>query len=141
MILHWNWEEIQALRAGAASILQDTRSGDWGSVAAPSETSALVEQLLPRLTGDLSIETLGELRGIRQSVAAICEHLRARLETRVIENHPGHEEAINNYFDYAHTLSVLHRLDAMEVQFTALIELMTGAPPTAETEWSITFSE
>lgn len=140
MILHCNFEELRALAAGAEMAAREPL-GEGASVAAPAEAAAQIELLLPRLTGDLSVETLAEQRGLRQAVALICETLRVRLEDRVLAHNPAHEEAIATYFDYAHTRTVLHRLDSIGAEMSAMIELMTGAPATPATARAITFPD
>ncbi len=141
MILQCNFEEIRALAAGAELLSARDSGGESSAVAAPVEAARYVEHLLPRLTGDLSIYTLADQQRVRMAVAAICETLHERLEARVLEYHPAHEEAVANYFDYAHVRTVLHRLDAIGAEMNALIELMTGAPPTAESARMITFPD
>ncbi len=141
MILQCNFEELRALVAGAELLSARESGGERSAVAAPVEAAAQIEQLLPRLTGDLSIQTLADQQQVRIAVAAICETLHDRLEARVLEHHPAHEEAVANYFDYAHVRSVLHRLDTIGAEMHAMIELMTGAPATAESARTITFPD
>ncbi len=139
MILQCNFEELRALAAGAEMVSAQERGGENSAVVAPAEATTQIEQLLPRLTGDLSIHTLADQQQVRGAVAAICETLHDRLEARVLEYHPAHEEAVANYFDYAHVRSVLHRLDTIGAEMNAIIELMTGAPATAESARTVTF--
>ncbi len=143
MILQCNFEEIRALAAGAELVFAHVPAGERSAVAAPAEAEAAthIEQLLPRLTGDLSIQSLADQQRVRIAVAAICETLHDRLEARVLEHHPAHEEAVANYFDYAHVRTVLHRLDGIGAEMNAMIELMTGAPATAESARTITFPD
>jgi hypothetical protein len=143
MILHCNFEELQALGAGVELVLDMERHRAQGesAVAAPAATIAQVEALRTRLGGDLSIETLADQRRVRSAVALITETLRERLEGRVIEFHPAHEEAVANYFDFGHTLAVLHRLDVMGAEMSALIELMTGETPTEDEARTISFAD
>ena len=61
MILHCNFEELGALKQGGHAFLGEG-SGEGSSVAAPPEGRAEVEALLPRLSGDLTIQTLSEQR-------------------------------------------------------------------------------
>ena len=58
MILTVNYEEIQALRAGARAVL-GSGPGPAVAVAAPPEDRARVEAL-PPLVGDISARTLAE---------------------------------------------------------------------------------
>lgn len=107
--------------------------GHYGgsAVAAPPEGVARVEQLLPRLGGDLSIETLDEQRRVRAAVGYLAGDLHRRLDDKVIEFYPAHEEAVALYFDYAHTRAVLHRLDQMGSEMEAIIDLIASGDPSA----------
>lgn len=140
MILTFNYEELRALAAGADLLLSRWDRSPDGAVAAPAEALAQVELLVPRLNGPLSIETLREQRSLREAVDLICRRLRDRMEAAVIELHPAHEEAVALYFDYAHSVSVLARLDEIGAEMNAMIELMTGRPVDREAE-EITFSD
>lgn len=128
MILRCNYEELRALANGADLVLADEEAGSSGGVAAPAEALALVEQLTPRLVGDLSVETLADQRNLRRAVAFICDNLRSRMEEVVVEHYPAHEEAVSQYFDYGYALAVLRRLDRAGEEMTAIIELTTGEP-------------
>lgn len=141
MILTCNYEELQALNAGAELILHGSGDADGGAVAAPAEALAHVALLQPRLTGPIAIETLEEQRSAQKAVEAICENLHDRMDEKVVEFHPAHEEAVALYFDYAHAYSVLRRLNEMGVQMTGLIELMTGETPTQETARELSFPD
>jgi hypothetical protein len=141
VILSCSFEELQALSAGAALLLDPGPFGNSGAVAAPAEALAQVAHLQPRLTSSLSINTLAEQRWIRTAVAAICENLHERMDETVLEYHPAHEQAVAYYFDYAHAFGVLKRLDEMGAEMTALIELMTGTSPTPESARSINFTD
>lgn len=141
MILNCNFEELQALSTGADLLLDAEETGSSGAVAAPSEVVTQVTLLVPRLGGDLSIETLSEQRWVRRGIAAICQELHDRMDEKVLEYHPAHEEAVAYYFDYAHAYGVLGRLDAMGAQMTAMIELLTGSEPTEETARLVSFPD
>lgn len=141
MILHCSFEELRALSAGAELVLNGARAESDGGVAAPAEALAHVENLLPQLTGDLSIETLEEQRRYEEALSLICDNLRTRLDGAVVDLYPAHEEAVALYFDYAHTRSVLDRVHQMGVEMGAMIEVMTGAPPTDATAHSVTFPD
>lgn len=132
MILYFNYEEIQALRAGARAYLGHDGSMTPSAVLAPSETRAHVEALLPRLEGDLSLPSLAELRVVQSAVAAVVEGLRVQMESMVLATHAADEDAVSAYFDFAHGLTVSHRIDEMASEMEAMIELVTGEPPTAE---------
>lgn len=138
MILDCNFEELRALSAGADLLLQEERLSGAGAVAAPAEALAEVALLEPRLTGSLEITTLAEQRRVRSAVSAICRDLRERMDDAILEFHPAHEEAVALFFDYAHSRTVLNRLDHMGREMTALLELITGSEPTEEAERSIT---
>ena len=130
MILNCNFEELRALATGAELILSDHGHASMGGIVAPATAVAEIEMLQPRLFGDLTITTLAEQRMVRKAVAAICEDLHDRLEEKVVQLHPAHEEAVSLYFDYAHTFAVLTRLDEMGAEMSAMIELTTGHPVT-----------
>jgi hypothetical protein len=139
VILHVNFEEIRALASGADLVME---TGDRsGAVAAPPEAIASAEALRPLLTGDLSIVTLADQRRVRDAVAAICDHLRDRMESKVIEFSPGHDEAVDLYFDYAHAVTVLDRVDRLGTQMNAMLEMMTGGSVTNISAESITFPD
>jgi hypothetical protein len=130
MILSCNFEELGALRQGARAFLGETaRQG--ASVAAPPKGQEQVENLLPRLSGDLAIETLAEQRLVFQGVSAIVSFLRQEMELIVISTHPADEAAVSSYFSFAHALAVQARLAEMGQEMEALIEVVTGAPATA----------
>ena len=124
MILYCNFEELAALTAAAARTLE-TQAEAFGVVAAPAALDDL-EALLPRLVGDIAIESLAEHASIRRAVNFLTDELRGRMDAAVIEQHPAAEDAVLAYFDYAHALSVLRRLDRLGHEMIALVELMTG---------------
>ena len=131
MILHCNFEELGALRKGATSLLVEGR-GHGSSVAAPPEGREEVEALLPRLTGDLAIETLAEQRRVFKAVSAIVSRLRGGMDMAIISAHAADEASVAAYFMYAHALTVLARLADMGQEMEALIEVVTGSPATPE---------
>jgi hypothetical protein len=141
VILACNFEELRALATGAEIVTSESRDGYEGPVVAPPEALAHVESLQPRLNASLSIETLADQRAVRSAVDLICNSLHSRLEDKVLEHHPAHEEAVNLYFDYAHTYAVLDRLDEMGAEMNAIIEVMTGQPVTGEAASSIAFPD
>ena len=141
MILTFNYEELRALAAGAEMLLAEGDRSSPASVAAPAEALEQVEHLRPKLDGALSIDTLAEQRSVRGAVALICHGLHDRMEAKVIEHHPAHEEAVALYFDYAHAFSVLNRVDEIGTEMTAMIELMTGEPPTAASASQTSFPD
>lgn len=140
MLLICNFEELQALSTGA-DLLMEGSSGTVGAVAAPPQAVAQVAMLQARLTSSLEIATLDEQRWVREAVAAICQELHERMDEKVLEFHPAHEEAVAYYFDYAHAYGVLHRIDDMGAEMTAMIELMTGEAPSPTAARDVNFSE
>lgn len=140
MILYCNYEELTALRQGAHSVLA-AEEGDGCVVLAPPASRIEVVALLPRLTGDLSIRTLSEQRGVQTALAIIVECLRAEMELLVALSHPADEGAVAAYFDFAHALSVLSRVRDMGREMEALIEVVTGEPPTEESRRSFAFPD
>ncbi len=140
VILYCNYEELAALKAGARVVLEREPPAG-GPVLAPPETRAHVEALLPRLEGDLSVSTLAELRVVQSAVEAIVETLRAAMEATVVASHPADEGAVSAYFDFAHGFTVAQRIREMASEMRALIELVTGAEPTAETERTFYFPD
>jgi hypothetical protein len=130
MILRCNFEELGALRTGAAHLLEEPRGGNF-PVAAPPEGREEVQALLPRLHGDLTVETLQEQRQLFRAVLAIVGRLKEDLDVSILAAHPADESAVASYFLYAHALAVLNRVSEIGQEMEALIELMTGAPATA----------
>ena len=126
MILHCNFEELRALAAASELIVGDAHA-QAGAVAAPPEGVVMVEHLLPRLTGDMSIETLQDQRLVQRAVQFIVGDLHRRMDQRIIDAHPADEEAVALYFDYGHSRSVLHRLDLMGTEMEAIVELIGGS--------------
>lgn len=141
MNLNCNFEELRALAAGAELILDPLGTHSSGSVAAPVEAMTQVAMLQPRLAGSLSVETLEEQRWMRRAVEAICTTLHERMDEKVLEYHPAHEEAVALYFDYAHAFGVLRRLEAIGSEMRGVIELMTGEQPSDEAARRVTFPE
>jgi hypothetical protein len=141
VILNCNFEEIRALSAGADLLLDSWGTGSASVVVAPTESLSQVALLKPRLQGAMSIETLDDQRSIRRAVAAICQSLHDRMDEMVLQYHPAHEDAVAYYFDYAHAYGVLGRIDAIGVQMTAMIELITGSEPTENTARMVSFPD
>ena len=126
MILHCNFEELRALASASEMILSDAYARA-GAVVAPPESVGMVELLVPRLVGDMSIETLDDQRRVQGAVSFICRDLHRRLDDKIIETHAAHEEAVALYFDYGHSRSVLHRLTEMGNEMEAIVELIGGS--------------
>lgn len=138
MILHCNFEELRALMAASELIVADSH-GQPGAVAAPPEALVMVEHLLPRLTGDVSIETLDDQRRVQKAVEFICADLLRRLDERIIDTNPANEEAVALYFDYGHSRAVLFRLEQMRAEMEAIIDLISGTNPAAAS--TVTFPD
>ena len=139
MILHCNFEELRALASAGESVVSSAEAASAGAVQAPAEGVARVEMLLPRLTGDFSIDTLDDQRRVRHAVSVIVNDLHSRLDQTIIEFNPAHEEAVTLYFDYGHSRSVLHRLDLIGAEMEAMVDLITGGRP--DLGGSITFPD
>jgi hypothetical protein len=131
VILTCNYEELSALRSGAGAFLN---SGVQASpVAAPSTTRVAVESLLSRLGGTFSLSTLAEVSELELGVRAIVEHLRAEVDLLVLSTHPAAEQSVAAYFEFAHALSVLGRVENVGQEMKAVIEVVTGEPADEET--------
>lgn len=139
VILYCNFEELAALNAAAARSM-DAQAEAWG-VVAPPEAIEDVEALLPRLVGDIGVESLADHASIRRAVAFLTDELRDRMNHAVIEQHPAAEDAVLAYFEYAHSLSVLRRLDRLGDDMIALAELMTGERAGSESAQRFTFPD
>jgi len=122
-------------------VLGHERGVGEGAVLAPPESRAMVEALTPRLDGDLSMATLHELRQVRAAVVAIVSSLRVEMEAAVLATHPAEENAVAAYFDFAHGLTVAHRLQEMEAEMEAMIELVTGSTPSSDTARAFRFPD
>lgn len=129
VILECNYEELRALKQGAHAVLDTSGAEPCGqAVLAPPGHRAEVEALVPRLDGPVVVTTLAEQRAIEGAVDVIVECLRSEMEAAVGATHPAHEGAVAAYFDFAHGLSVLHRLREIGSEMEAVIEVLTGAP-------------
>lgn len=131
MILRCNYEELIALRSGANAFLEGGVE-DACVVAAPTASRAKVEALVPRLTGDFTVETLADQSSLETALDMVVECLRVEMETSVVTAHPAHEAAVAAYFEFAHALAVLERVREVGREMEALIEVMTGSEPTPE---------
>lgn len=140
MILHCTFEELSALSAGAERVLAEAGSGTT-VVVAPPEVIADVEALLPRLSGDLSLATLAEQQSIARAVTYVVAELKQRMDASIIEEHAASEYAVGAYFDYAHALTVQDRVVRLGAEMSAIIEVMTGRAPTAETAKTFEFPD
>lgn len=125
MILHCNYEELTALRSASEAIVADGHAHAEAHVSTP-EAVVMVEELLPRLAADLSIETLFDQRCVVAAVRFICGDLHRRMDERIIDTHAADEEAVALYFDYAHARAALHRLELMGAEMEAIADLIGG---------------
>ena len=139
MILHCTYEELTALGATASRIVSAAEGN--ARVAAQPEALADVASLQPRLRGDLSIATLEDQRMVERAVDYLLEELRDRMNEFILMQHVGSEDSINAYFDYAHVYALRDRVRGVGREMIAMIELMTGEAPTAETARSVTFPD
>jgi len=140
VILHCTFEELAALSAGAERVLAEA-NGAGVAVAAPPEIVSDLEALGPRLIGDLSINTLAEARSIARALMYVLGDLKARMDSFILTENPAGERTVQAYFEYAHVLTVEDRLRRIGDQMAALIELMTGEPPTEQSARSIAFPD
>lgn len=140
MILRCNYEELSALRHGARALL-DHGDEDRCAVAAPPQAHATVAALLPRLVGDLTIDTLHDLRAVQMAVEAIVVCLRSEMQAAVAATHPADEGAVSAYFEFAHSYAVSTRLQEAADEMEALIELLTGGPATPEVAREFVFPD
>ena len=131
MILHCTYEELTALSAGSERVLAEAGSAA-AVVIAPPEVIADVEALLPRLGGDLSITTLAEQQSVARAVTFIVAETKQRMDALILEMHPADEYTVQAYFDYAHALSVQDRVVRLGAEMQAIIQVVTGAAPTAK---------
>lgn len=140
MLLRCNFEELGALRKGAAQLLGEAH-GEGSPVAAPPEGREEVQALVPRLVGDLTLETLTEQRQVFKAVSLIVAHLKEDMDLSILAAHPADESAVSSYFLYAHALAVLHRIAEIGQEMEALVEVMTGVPPTPATAATFRFPD
>lgn len=140
MILHLSYEELRALESGARAFLGG-EAPTAASVLAPPESRVRVEALVPLLHGDLSLSTLSELKGVQIAVDTIVECLREEMEAVVVATHAADEGAVAAYFDFAHAFTTAHRIKEMVAEMEALIELVTGEPPSSATSREFRFPD
>jgi len=138
MILYCSFEELSALSASIERVLD---AADTGGVAAPPDVLPDLEALAPRLTGDIDVDSLAVQQSIERAVGHLLADARDRLDDTILQQYPAAEAAVQAYFDYANLLSVHDRIARIGEEMQALIELMTGKPPSEETAGSISFEE
>jgi hypothetical protein len=139
MILHCTYEELTTLGVAAGRVVSAAEGSS--RVAAPPQALADVAMLQPRLTGDLSVTTLEDQRAVERAVEYLLEELRDRMNEYILMQHVGSEDSVNAYFDYAHVYALRDRVRGVGREMIAMIELMTGAPPTLETARAVTFPD
>jgi hypothetical protein len=140
MILHCAFEELRAVASTAEEALA---ASPWNTAAvlAPPEALVHLENLLPRLTGDVVVETLADQQAIEQALDFLTTYAEDRMNMLALELYVGAEDAVNAYFDYARILTVRERTRAIGNEMAALIELITGSPPDGDTARRITFGD
>ena len=142
MLVRCTFEELSALTTGAEQTLEAAAAfGGGAGVAAPPRELADVEALLARADGDLELETLAEQRSVARAIELILALLRERVDATILEEYVGSEDAIAAYFDFAHVLTVGERVRLAGEEMEAVIELMSGAPATAEAARKISFPD
>ena len=139
MILHCTYEELMALSATASRVMSAAEGSS--RVAAPPEALADVTYLQPQLRGDLTMATLEEQRMVERAVDYLLDEVRDRMNEYILMQHVGAEDATNAYFEYAHVYALRERVRGVGREMVAMIELMTGAPPTAESARSVSFAD
>ncbi|MEN8376881.1 MAG: hypothetical protein ABFS34_15750 [Gemmatimonadota bacterium] len=138
MIVSLAYEEIASVREGAELALEPAPTG--GAVAAPPEELAYAETL--RSTeGEISLTTLAEQRAAQRALELILAAARERMDALVLAQNVGSDDSVNAYFDYAHVLTVLDRVRGAGRNMSAIIELLTGRPPTPASAADITFPD
>jgi hypothetical protein len=140
VLLRCNFEEVTALNHGAHAILSREGEEAWVVTAPPGSRSA-VEALIPRLDGDLEVETLADQQEVALAISTIVDFLRDEMETSVLAMHPADEGAVAAYFDFAHALTVQGRVEEVGREMAAVIELVTGQQPTPEMVFTFQFPD
>ncbi len=141
MLVRCTFEELTALTTAAERALLAAASGGNVSVAAPPRELDDVEALLSRVDGDFDLDTLAQQRSAARALDLILDSLRERVDSTILEQFVGAEDAVIAYFDYAHVLTLRDRVRRVGEQMEAVIELMTGALPTEEAARNTTFPD
>ncbi len=141
MILRCNYEQLQALRSGAAAFLGLDAGVEGQGVAAPPLARSRVEALLSRLDGDLSIQTLSEQRELEAGVRAVVEFLENEMKALVGQMGPTDEATLDAYTEFAQAYAVLLAVRDMGSRMEALIEIMVGPPISPEIERGFEFPD
>ena len=140
MILHCDFEELAAVTAVARHSLA-VAAGGASSFASEPRSADDVEALLPRLTGDISIQSLEEQASVERALDFILAAARERVDQIILEQYVGAEDAVAAYFDFAYVLTVYERVRLMGIEMAALAELLTGHPVTAEAARDMQFPD
>lgn len=137
MILQVSYEEVTAMNSAAERVLSST-----GGVAvlAPPEVMEELEARLP-LPGDVSVSTLAQQERLEAAVEYVLDHLKRRMDAIITDQYVGSDDSVNAYFDYAYVLTVRKRLADVGREMRAMIEVMTGEPPTKESAEAIGFPD
>jgi len=141
MILHFNYEQLQALRSGASAFLGIDAGVEGTGVAAPPLARSRVESLLTRLDGDVSVETLSDQRELESATRAVVEFLENEMKALVGQLGPTNDGALDAYTEFAQAYAVLLRVRDMGSQMEALINVVVGAPITPELERGFEFPD
>ena len=128
MILYLSFEELAALGSCAERVLLANSVSGHG-IAAPPQLVADVEQFSQRLTGDISISSLDDQRTLQLVVKHLLDRSRAAMDEAIILQHAAAESAVAGYFEYAHVLTVSHRLGVIgeDVEIGANVTIDRGA--------------
>jgi hypothetical protein len=140
VILYLSFEELAALGSCAERVLFANAATGHG-IAAPPQLVADVEQFAQRLESEISIATLEDHRTLQLVVGELLDRCRAAMDEAVIMQHAAAESAVAAYFEYAHVLTVSHRLQAMGDEMAAIVQLMTGDDPDSESGRRFSFPE
>lgn len=137
MILRVSYEEATAVNSAAERVLS---SAGGVAVLAPPEVVEDLELLLP-FPGDVSVTTLACQERLLAAVEYVLEHLKRRMDAFITEQYVGSDDSVNAYFDYAYVLTIRDRLRNIGREMRAMIEVMTGGPPTPEAAEAIEFPD
>jgi len=140
VILYLSFEELAALGSCAERVLLANSVSGHG-IAAPPQLVADVEQFSQRLTGDISISSLDDQRTLQLVVKHLLDRSRAAMDEAIILQHAAAESAVAGYFEYAHVLTVSHRLGVIGEEMAAIVQLMTGDDPDSESARRFSFPE
>ena len=140
VILYLSFEELAALGSCAERVLFANAAAGHG-IAAPPQLVADVEQFSHRLTGDIAITSIEDQRTLQLVLRHLVDRCRGEMDEAVILQHAAAESAVASYFDYAHVLTVSHRLNAIGEEMAAIVQLMTGDDPESESGRRFSFPE